>query len=296
MNVPQPETVVYKTVGDCRIHADVYRPSMEGRLPVVVWLHGGALITGHRGGIQPYQRDAYLAAGYGVVALDYRLAPEVKLPAILEDLRDGFQWVRGIGSTRWALDPERVAVVGHSAGGYLALMTATCIDPPPRAIVSFYGYGDIVGPWYSQPDPFYCRQPLVPEREAREAVGDAVLSCTEGQHERHRFYLYCRQQGRWPVEVVGLDPVKQADAFREYCPVVRTGPRHPPTLLLHGDADTDVPCEQSILMAEALAEAGVEHELRVLAGAGHGFDGIREDAADGRAFEHVLGFLARHLA
>src|SRR3954452_11894474 len=161
---------------------------------------------GHRGGMDRALLDALLKDGYVVVSIDYRLAPETKLPVILDDVRDACRWVRERGPKLFGIDPEKLAVMGGSAGGYLTLVTGYRVEPRPRALVSFWGYGDIAGAWYSRPDPFYRRMPLVPEKEARAAVGGAVLSESSGKNDRHRFYLHCRQQGTWPREVAGLDP------------------------------------------------------------------------------------------
>ena len=90
-------TYDYKVVGDCRIKADVYGASRDAVRPGVIWIHGGALIMGHRGGVDRALVDGLVAAGYVVVSIDYRLAPEVKLPAIIEDVRDACRWVRDRG-------------------------------------------------------------------------------------------------------------------------------------------------------------------------------------------------------
>src|SRR5436309_2428159 len=82
------KTYVYKSVGKCAIKADVYRPADEVLRPVALWIHGGALIMGDRGGIDRALREALLRAGYILVSIDYRLAPETKLPEILEDVQD----------------------------------------------------------------------------------------------------------------------------------------------------------------------------------------------------------------
>src|SRR5947209_3903456 len=76
------KTFTYKTVQQCAIKADVYQRSGNAQCPVVVWIHGGALIMGQRGGIDQSLLDKLLKAGYVVVSIDYRLAPETKLPAI----------------------------------------------------------------------------------------------------------------------------------------------------------------------------------------------------------------------
>jgi acetyl esterase/lipase len=292
------QTYTFKTIGDCQIQADVYHPPAGGARPVIIWIHGGALIGGSREGIHPRQLEKYLESGYVLVSIDYRLAPETKLPGIIDDLRDAFRWVRGEGPRLFGADPNRLGVIGHSAGGYLTLMSGFCVEPRPQALVAFYGYGDIVGPWYSRPDPFYCQQPLVPKEEAYAAVGGPVISrpAGEGAQARGRFYLYCRQNGLWPKEVVGHDPDLDPEAFHPFCPVRHVTPEYPPTLLLHGDADTDVPYEQSVMMAARQSQAGVEHELLTIAGGGHGFDGRMETPVVIEAFDRVLAFLKQHLA
>jgi acetyl esterase/lipase len=287
-------TYTYKTVGGCKIRADVYAPGDPGPRPVIVWIHGGALIMGGRDELRAWQRDAYLAAGYQVVSIDYRLAPESRLPAIIDDLEDACRWVRQKGPRLFEADPQRMAVIGHSAGGYLTLMAAVRVTPRPQAVVSFYGYGDIVGAWYSRPDPFYLQQPLVSEGEARASVGTRVISETQEHAKRGRFYLYCRQQGIWPREVTGRDPAAEPEWFGQYCPVQQVTGEHPPALLLHGDRDTDVPYEQSVMMATALGHAGVEHEVITIPDGQHGFDAEPTPVARD-ALRRVLDFLRLHL-
>jgi acetyl esterase/lipase len=82
------KTYTYKTVKDCTIQADVHRLPGDEVRPVILWIHGGALIFSDRGSVRQHQLPRYLQAGYVVVSIDYRLAPETKLPAIIEDLQD----------------------------------------------------------------------------------------------------------------------------------------------------------------------------------------------------------------
>ena len=294
------QTYTYKIVADCEIQVDVYRPSDKTLRPAIFWLHGGALIFGSRETLIEAQLTTYLEAGYVVVAVDYRLAPEVKLEAIIEDIQDAYRWLRESGPDLFQIDPGRIAVIGHSAGGYLTLMSGFCVQPSPRALVSFYGYGDIIGDWYSQPDQFYRQEPLVPAQEAYSNVGDGVITgtCFEGTlvEKRFRFYLYCRQNGLWPLEVGGHDPLREADWFTRFCPVQNVTPEYPPTLLLHGDQDTDVPVQQSILMSKALERQDVQHELHILPDQPHGFDGKGlDDPVVARVFGQVIEFLEKHV-
>jgi acetyl esterase/lipase len=295
-------TYTYKTVDGLPIHADVYRAPGDGPRPVLVWIHGGALMAGHRRSINGNLLEACREAGYTVVSIDYRLAPETKLPGIIKDIRDAFRWVREEGPKLFNIVPDRLGVFGGSAGGYLTLMTGFAVEPRPKALVALYGYGDIIGDWYSKPDPFYLKQDRVPEEEALAVPQDGPLAEAE-YGERGRFYLYCRQNGLWPEKVLGVDPHENPDAFTPYCPVKNVTADYPPTLLLHGTADTDVPYQQSVDMAAALKAAGVDHGLITIEDGPHGFDGAarREhmNAAhrppEAQALVDAVAFMAKYV-
>jgi acetyl esterase/lipase len=127
------KTYTYKSTGGCDIKADVVSHGPLEKRPVVVWIHGGALIMGSRTGIPAFLRELARDPGYAVVSIDYRLAPETKLPAIIEDIQDAHRWVRTQGPALFGADPDRIAAVGGSAGGYLTLMSGFCFDPRPKA-------------------------------------------------------------------------------------------------------------------------------------------------------------------
>ena len=119
------QTFTYKTVGDLPIQADVYNSATGKQRPTVIWIHGGALIVGHRGGVIQRFHERLLAADWIVVSIDYRLAPETKLPAILEDVRDAYRWVQQEGPAKFGVDPELIpdylALVGDDQDGYPGL-------------------------------------------------------------------------------------------------------------------------------------------------------------------------------
>jgi acetyl esterase/lipase len=288
------KTYTYKTVEKCKIQADVYRANGEQIQPVIIWIHGGALIMGRREQIDRALLGKLLKAGYVVVSIDYRLAPETKLPAILEDVEDACKWVREKGPELFHIDPKRIAVIGGSAGGYLTLAAGFRVVPRPKALASFWGYGDIAGAWYSRPDPFYSRMPPVPKDEAYKAVGGPVISESSGKNNRHRFYLYCRQNGLWPKEVAGHDPDKDPQTFDAFCPVRNVSAEYPPTLLIHGTKDTDVPYEQSATMDKELARKGVVHELVTVQDVGHGLAGAKPAVVE-EIHDRVLVFLNKYL-
>jgi len=279
------KTLSYKTYGTppTNLLADVHRPADDAVRPIVLFIHGGALMMGDRR--MPPKPGSLLGAllkgGYVVVSIDYRLAPQVKLPSILEDVREAYQWVRTRGPELFRGDPDQVFVMGQSAGGYLTQMAGFCVQPRPRALVSFWGYGDIAGDWYRRPDPLYCRQPLVTQAEAEQNAGA-------------KLYLYCRQQGLWPKVLTGLDPDREPRAFDPFCPVRNVTREYPPTLLIHGTKDTDVPYELSVQMDAELTAKAVEHQFITIPDGGHGFRSKIDAEVAARTYEQVLAFLDRH--
>jgi acetyl esterase/lipase len=296
----EPVEIEYKRIGGLSLRADVHGATGEAGRPVVVWIHGGGLINGTKNWIGGGQVRELANRGYTVFSVDYRLAPETPLAELVQDVEDAVEWVRGEGASRFGYNPDRLAVMGASAGGYLTLLMGCRLDPPAQALVAYYGYGNIVADWYAKPDPFYLQQERVTEEEARGAVGKVEISGATGAmaQERGKFYLYCRQQGVWPKEVAGLNPAEHPEFFQDFCPAMKVTPDYPPTLLLHGDADTDVPYSQSEEMAAALERAGVEHELLRVKGGPHGFDtrkGGLEDEENRLLFERVAAFLEANL-
>jgi len=257
-----PQTYTYKTVNGCALRADVYGARARTKKRAIVRIHGGALIFGTRD--QPPQwlnPDGDCV----VISIEYRLAPKTKLPAIIEDLRDAFAWLHHRGSALLGIDRNRIAVTGQSAGGYLTLMTGFAVRPRPRALLALSGYGDITRTWYTCPSPFYLQQPAIPKEEAYRGVGDGCVSKLGDEDKRRaQFYVYCRQKGIWPEEVAGHDPDVEPRWFDPYCPVRNVSAHYPPTVLIHGTADTDVPFDESGNMEWQFSRFKTKHDfLRV---------------------------------
>ena len=293
----EPRTYTYKKVGGLQIKADVHRPNDAVRRPIVVWIHGGALIMGSRRGVPKRVNTMLLDAGYVVVSIDYRLAPESKLPLIIEDVEDSFRWIRQEGAEQFHGDAGKIAVMGGSAGGYLTLVTGYRVQPRPAALVSFWGYGDLIGDWYSTPSPHARHQETKMSREEafRQVSGPPLSDDRDRKGNGGAFYQHCRQHGIWPREVSGWDPRAEAEKFYPFMPLRNVTKEYPPTLMIHGTEDTDVPYEQSVLMAAELKKHGVEHELISIAGGEHGLGGGDPNKIDA-AYESALAFVKRHLS
>ena len=287
-------THTYKSVGGLDIKADVHQPEDNVSRPVVVWIHGGALINGHRAGVPRRVRKVMLDAGFLIVSIDYRLAPETKLPAIIEDVEDAFAWVREKGADLFGADTGRIAVMGGSAGGYLTLTSGYRVRPRPNVLVAFWGYGDLIGDWCSQPSSHARHHRIRMSRDEafRQVSGPPVSDSRDRKGNGGAFYQHCRQHGIWPKAVSGWDPQGEAGKFHAYMPVKNVTSDYPPTLLIHGDKDTDVPYEQSVMMAEQLTRHGVEHRLITIPGGEHGLGGGDPKLIDA-AYESALSFVQR---
>jgi acetyl esterase/lipase len=289
-----PETVAYKDVEGLSIFADVYRDPMWAERPVVVYVHGGALIMGNRGEVPRWLLDACRAERWVLVSIDYRLAPETKLPAIIEDLDDAFAWVGAAGS-RFGADPRRIGVTGGSAGGYLSLTAGFRVLPRMSAVVSCWGYGDLIGDWYTQPSPHPCHHEVAVRADEanRQVSGPQIADDRDRQGNGWLFYQYCRQHGVWSSVVSGWEPSREADRFRQFMPIANVTADFPPTLLIHGELDTDVPYSESVSLAAAFVEHGVEHRLISVRGAEHGLDGADPATIDA-IYGEAVAFLRAH--
>jgi acetyl esterase/lipase len=290
------KTYTYKKVGDLEIRLDVHRANDKNKRKAVVWIHGGALINGNREGIKSRVKKLLLAEGYIIISIDYRLAPETKLPAIIEDLEDAFIWIRDKGPDLFLMDTSRIAVMGESAGGYLTLTSGFRCKPRPTVLVSFYGYGDLIGDWYSKPSHHARHNEIkITKEEAYAEVNGPPISDSRFRNGKGgNFYQYCRQNGYWPEGVSGWDPRTETQKYLPYMPIKNVTKHYPPTMLIHGTEDTDVPYEQSVMMVKLLEQNGVAHEFITIQGGEHGLGGGDPTDIDA-AYESLLKFVNHHM-
>jgi acetyl esterase/lipase len=266
-------TVAYKTIDGTSLEVDVIGCNTGELRPCVMWIHGGGLIFGSRTiSPRPFFARTLVDRGFVVVSVDHRLAPETKLPLIVEDIADVWRWIHESGPNLFGADPLRVCSAGASAGAYLSLMAGYMVSPRPRAIASFWGFGDITAPWEAQPSPHYCKAPLVARSDAIASLSLTPVPTADGA-DRSLFYLYCRQQGNWLPEVTGHSLPHDLEWFSKYCPSRNIDAAFPPTVLVHGRDDNDVPASESDGLADRFRHNQVHHEFHSLPGVGHGFAG-----------------------
>jgi acetyl esterase len=243
-----PETVTYARADGEGLKADVWRPpgggsagdAAKGR-PAVIVVHGGGWRSGKRGDFPLW--NAWLASkGYVVFDIDYRLSPPPSWQDAPADVRCAVGWVKE-NAARYGVDPERVALLGRSAGGHLALLSA-------------YTQG-------SGPTPGCDARNL---QNTRVAAVAAFYPPTDLARLSSLGYLGGMDG------FVGGTHYTVPERYRLLSPVSRVDPCDPPTFLVHGGADQIVPSKQSELLAERLREAGVPHRFVELPWANHTFD------------------------
>ena len=155
----------------------------------------------------------------------------------------------------------------------------------------------------SQPGESGARGAVRTASEHLTAINDDVWSLVDGKpvfdssvnrQQRSKFYLYCRQNGQWPKLVSGFDPRKESKEFTPYERVCNVSKHYPPTILIHGTKDTDVPYEQSTLMDEQFKRHEVSHRLVTVKDAGHGLARGKAEEIEA-AYEEALKFITKHV-
>lgn len=116
------KNIVFQEIDGKQVQADLYRPDSDVELPIVVMIHGGAWMTGDKWNVVSHATEM-AEAGFLVMAINYRLAPEFPWPAHQVDCQAALSWMAK-HAQEWHGNLDRLGVWGYSAGGHLALMIA----------------------------------------------------------------------------------------------------------------------------------------------------------------------------
>ena len=239
------------------LKADVYLPTGEGPFPGVLVVHGGAWRMGNRAQLS-MQAQGLARHGFTAVAISYRLAPEHKFPAQIEDCREAVRWMR-TEAEKLKLDPERIGGFGYSAGAQLVSLLGT---QPVEDRVD--------------------QQPKENQPSTRlQAVACGGAPCEFRVLPRDESFL-----SFW----LGGTPGEVPDQYRRASPAAFVSADDPPMFFFHAEKDSLVPIDSPKHMVKQLTDAGVEAELYVVPDASHVFA-----AMDREALKRSLAFLVEHL-
>lgn len=235
--------IVYRNVSDVELRLDAAFPDAPGPHPLILCLHGGGWNMGSRQSFHKFMRE-FVANGYSTISMQYRLSTQARYPAQIEDIQAALQFVRE-NAERFHADPQKVILMGGSAGAHLALLAGLAGkvgEVPIRAIVDLSGPTDL--------------------RDWRMSeTADQALRKTTGKSSEDLVALLLGTTERNGPLVESASPVKQVK------------PYSPPVLVIHWMEDQAVHRTQAERLVDALIKAKVKHELIWLEGRGHAFNG-----------------------
>ena len=260
------EDVVYDQVDGVPLRFDHYRTlAAAAPAPCVVVVHGGAWVHG-----DPSQAAGnalhFARRGISTVSISYRLAPTHRFPAPLDDVRRGLRWVRA-HAAELGVDPERLALLGLSAGAHLALLAHL---------------GGRV-------------EALAPSLPPALAVISESVRAVIGHYGPYNLARIRPSPGWDPMQDLFGERADDADLRRLASPLTHAANATAPILLIHGTADTLVSHRESVRLHEALVAAGRTSEVLLLEGAPHAFQVQWKGDANRRANAAMDAFLDRHL-
>jgi acetyl esterase/lipase len=253
--------VTYVTANNWDAKLDVYQArGTTTPAPTLIYIHGGNWIGGSKEG-SSLTFLPFLAMGWNVVNVEYRVARVSLAPAAVEDCRCALRWVYR-NAKEYNIDTARIVTMGNSAGGHLALITAmlpssagldrACPGPEElkvAAAINWYGFAD-------------------------------VADLLEGPNMR-------LPANTW----LGSQPDRAALAQR-ISPITHARTGVPPVLTVHGDADQVAPYQQAVRLHQALDKAKVPNQLITIPKGGHG--GFSQDDMM-KIYGAIQTFLTTHV-
>lgn len=225
--------IEYTRAGESPLALDAAIPQGRGPFPAIIVVHGGAWVRGDRRvDVQPLF-DPLSKAGFAWFSISYRLVNDVmRFGAAIDDVRAAIRFVKA-HTAEYRVDPQRIALVGESAGGQLAAMAA--LNSPPelkvRGVVALYTPLDLVS--------LAKTSTYVPQWVRDNLQGGAF---------------------GWLISA----------RLRQLSPIEHVSAGMPPFLFIHGTADPLVPFAQSRAMYDRMKSVGAPCELFAVEGAGHG--------------------------
>ncbi len=238
--------IEFAVVEGVSLKLDAMVPKSKGPHPAIVYVHGGGFTGGDK---KDYDRSAttpLIEKGFGVISVNYRLAPKYPFPAATDDVESALHYIK-THSQDLNIDPDRLVLMGASAGGHLVSFVGVKHRPENRvaAVVSFFGEHDIVARTAENP----C------------IMDGKIVPVSHGG---------CLSPGL--AAFLGISEVSDQTAriIKEASPVTYVNHDMPPYLLIHGTRDFNVPFDQSLIMSDAMMKVEADCTVLPVIGAGHG--------------------------
>lgn len=229
--------VIYLNSGGSAFTMDVFKPAKPNKAAVIFMVSGG-WVSDHSmlATMGRAVEQVFGDAGFTVFEVLHGAQPRYKVAEIVEQVRAAAKFVKA-HAAEYGVDANRLGITGISSGAHLSLMIAGSPDTPVNAVAAIAPGTDLVN--WGKPGFLFTDDPqIIPFTPA-----------------------------------LGFDLKAPKDELKallmKISPITLVSAKYPPTLIVHGDSDKLVPLQQSEVMDQALAKAGVEHKLEVIPGGGH---------------------------
>jgi acetyl esterase/lipase len=216
-----------------RTKLDLYLPDDDGPHGAVMFIHGGAWRLGDKRMFENAARRL-ARSGWAAASVNYRLVPDGRFPRAFQDVACALAFLQ-THADEYDLDPERIVVMGYSAGGHLSSLLAVAWDDPQIAPDCAAG---------------------VPQPPAGAIPGAGVHDMRGRDHQ-------------WVEEFLGGTSDEIPETYAQASPITHVGPGEPPFLIISGGADWFVDIDQGREMRAELRASGNSAEVLSLAGGGH---------------------------
>jgi acetyl esterase/lipase len=258
--------VEYARVGDLSLKLDLHRPRREDA-PLIVYVHGGAWRAGSKSEV-PVAK--LLDDGFAIASVDYRLSTQAPFPAQAHDLKAAIRFLRA-NAAKLRVNAARIGIAGSSAGGHLAALVGVT-----------NGHRELegsVGENLDQRSDVQCIVSLYGASNLQTILSQSTASGLKMRVPALQLLL-------------GGQPAEKPELARLASPVAHLDKGDPPLLLIHGDADPQMPPQQSREFARAYEALGLPVEYLTIEGGVHGGAEFYDEARIGL----MSAFFKKHLA
>lgn len=269
----------YFTWPESRLQMDIFRPAVKGKVPAVIFAPGGWWLTAPKvAGTQICYQLAQ--AGFVAASIEYRTIGTVNYVESIGDVKAAIRYLRA-NADKFNIDKNKIAVIGMSAGGYLATMVGVTSD------VAKFDFGDNL-------DQSSSVQAVV------DIFGPTDLTKIAADYPKAKQDMYYSPGAPPALFVNGVPCYKDSkggslldtpETARDSNPITYIGKNTPPFLIMHGNADTTVSPSQSKILYDALIKNGVDVDYYVLNGGEHNAAHFYQP----KAFGIIVDFLNRTL-
>lgn len=273
------------TANSLNLQATFYRSKDETRpyLATILYFHGGGLIFGEREDLPDQYISLLTEAGYGILALDYPLAPESKINQIIQASQQAIEWFLAESSHELGIETSTYYLMGRSAGAYLALFNAFHAPIQPKGIIAFYGYYNLNEASFNVPNRHFLQYPKVSEQTVQQLINpEPIVSAP--MDERFPIYIAARQQGNWSTYIM-----TEGQSGTDFSLTKSQLAQLPPLFITAASNDPDVPVRQS----KFLNKFGSDTELHIIDSNEHDFDRTQIDTLGMPIYQKLVDWLQK---